>query len=358
MLSVLHINFKYITVLFCLFSLLGRAQNDSSDYKIESRFKAEYSPYFKFKKFQRGLDAEILTKRLDSLSTKKKSKWTREDSILFAKTNLLAGNTKLAEHYFSNTKIDPKYNFNDNVHDLMSIYIAKDFDKGIKKIKRNYPQIIQQSQIYFLKHIFECQDSIRKKNAWYKSEPNVLNFKIDSNLIHINKKDERFKNEIIIPLENATKILQILVLYIHEDDHVISRSFNEMGETLEKYVSLSQAYIAYSIARNYNKRDKQILQNIKDIKGKLVLKNYKIPNFRKYFPRTEEWRFDYDILKEKINNKTPIQTNLSPPVLRIKKNEPKISFPPEIIIPIGLLLFFILILLFLIKHYFSYGTYS
>ena len=347
MLSVLRINFLHITFLFSLFTFKAIAKSDSLDYKIESRYKTEYSPHFKFNSFQRGLDAKTLTLRLDELTAKKKSRWTRKDSLSFAKTNLLAGNTDLAEHYFSNLTIDPKKNFNDNIHDLMSIYIAKDFTKGKDKIKRNYPQTIQHSQIFFLKHIFDCQDSIKLNSNWYKTKPKVLNFVIDSNLTKISKTHDRFQNEIIAPLKNANKILEILVMYVHEDDHIISRSFNEMGEVLEKYVSLSQAYIAYSIARNYNKRDKEILQNIKDVKAKLVLKNYKIPNFRKYFPRIEEWRFDYEILKEKIINEKAEKPHTHSPNLRSEKIKAKTSFSPEIIVPIGLLVLFLLILLFL-----------
>lgn len=339
---------KTYLILFLSFGFLTNSQaieKDSSKYKIESKYKKEYSPYFNFSTFYRGEDAKVLTNRLDSLSLKEKSQWSRYDSLTFAKTNLLAGNTKLAEHYFSHLNIDPKDDYTENLHDLCAIYIAGNFDKGIDKINRNYPKIVQYSEMYFFKRIFDCQDSLKKNSSWYKSEPSVFQFKIDSNVVY-DKRKQRFQDDIIIPLNNATNILELLVFYIHEDDPVLARAFNDLGHVLEEHVSLSQAYIAYSIGRNYNKRDKEILENIKDVKGKLLTKNYKIPNFRKYFPRIEYWRFDYEILKEKIILKKNDTIPKHKPILRSEKVVRKTPFPPEIIIPVGLFRFFLIILIF------------
>jgi hypothetical protein len=321
-------------------------QDDTTKYKIESKYKAEYTPYFKFNTFFRGEDAQVLKIRLDSLSNKNKDNWTRNDSLSFAKTNLLAGNTKLAEHYFSNIVIDPKLNYEDNLHDLCAIYVSKDFSKGIGKIKRNYPRIIQYSEKFFLKNIFDAQDSLAQDPSWYKTNPTIFYLKIDTNLLFVEKNSDRFNNEVIIPLNKATSVLKLLVFYVHEDDPVIARSFNDIGVVLEKYVHLSQAYIAYSIGRSYNKRDKEILENIKRVKSKLVNKNYKIPNFRKYFPKIKQGRFDYEILKEKIilgKNDTIVKHK---PIVRAKEVKRKLPFPAGILIPIGLLFLFFIILFF------------
>jgi len=347
MLLVYRINI-YIILLFFVglnqSALAGHAA-DSAKYKIESKYKKEYTPYFKFETFYRGEKPSVIKKRLDSLSAKPKGLWKRKDSLLFAKTNLLAGNTHLAEHYFSNINIDPNKNLEDNLHDLASIYLAKDFHKGISKIKKNYPRIIQYSKIYFLKQIFEGQDSIAHNPNWYKTNPSIFKFKIDSNLVRVDKKDEHFKHDIIEPLNNATEVLHIMVYYIHDNDQIIARAFNDIGVVLEKYLSLYQAYIAYSIGRNYNKKDKEILQNIKNIKAKILLKNYKIPNFRKYFPRTEEGRFDYEILKEKIIQEQNDTIVFHDPILVKKQIKKEYPFPIDIIVPAGLLVLFLLILL-------------
>ena len=96
----------------------------------------------------------------------------------------------MAEHYFSHINIHPKRNYSDNLHDLSSIYVSKDFDKGIDKIKRNYPKIVQYSEMYFFKRIFDCQDSMKIDHSWYKSRPSVFNFNIDSNTVY-NKKENK-----------------------------------------------------------------------------------------------------------------------------------------------------------------------
>jgi len=347
MLLVYRINFYIALVLFVGLNYSAKAEHttDSTQYKIASKYKKEYSPYFKFETFYRGEKPSVIKNRLDSLSLKPKKKWKRKDSLLFAKTNLLAGNTHLAEHYFSHINIDPNKNFNDNLHDLASIYLAKDYHKGISKIKKNYPRIIQYSEIYFLKQIFDGQDSIKHNPNWYKTNPSIFKFKIDTNLVNSNKKDDRFKHDILDPLNNATKILRLMVYYIPDNDQIIARAFNDVGVVLEKYISLSQAYIAYSIGRNYNKKDKEVLQNVKAVKAKLLVKNYKIPNFRKYFPKTEKGRFDYEILKEKIIQEQNDSIVFHNPILVKKQIKKEYPFPVDIIVPVGLFVLFILILL-------------
>jgi hypothetical protein len=118
-----------------------------------------------------------------------------------------------------------------------------------------------------------------------------------------------------------------------------------MGQVLEYQVALTDAYIAYSIARHYNKWDKDILNNIKSVKSKLSSKKYKIPIFTKYFPLTEQWRFEYEVLKEKITlNEDTVVQELPP--LMLPPAEDPLPFPSQYIIIGGILLLFLFVLFF------------
>ncbi len=88
------------------------------------------------------------------------------------------------------------------------------------------------------------------------------------------------------------------------------------------------------------------MNSIKQVKGKLSLKKYKIPNFRKYFPKIKQWRFEYEVLKEKIypqHDTIPVE-NLP---LMVPVKEIELPFPAELIILTGIFLLFILVLFFL-----------
>ena len=279
-----------INIVLFVLSLSNISFGQSEDtivYKIKSSYKTEYSPYFKFNTFKRGELKYRLSERLDSLTSKSKRMWTRKDSFSFAQVNLLMGNYELAEYYFSHLDFNPNKHQNENYHHLISHYVYGDYKEGLEKINKIYPKTIKYSKVYFIKKMFEARLKLEADKNWFKKDSIVFNFVFDLTINRVKKSSDRFQNEVIAPLKNATYVLELFVLYIHENDPVIALAFNNVGEVLEEYVSLSQAYIAYSIGRQYNKRDKRILDNIKRVKAKLTTKHYRIPNFRKYFPKIE-----------------------------------------------------------------------
>jgi len=341
MLSVFHIKFSLL--FWFSMSLTTYAQTDSSAYKIKHSIRKEYSKYFKFEVFKRGLDNKLITDRLDSLSNKSKESWTKSDSLSFAQTNILAKNFELANHYYSNLSINPILEYNQNIDLLCLGYLSNNYKESIAKIETDYPDIKPYSELYYFKNIFAFQDSTEGKSNWYKSNQSVFIFNIDSN-VRVNRKNS---TEIITPIVNASTALKNLVFYINSDDQIISRAFRDIGNTLENHVSLTQAYIAYSIGRNYNKSDDQLIEDLKRIKSKLIKKNYSIPIFRRYFPKTKKGRFNYEILKEKIIKE---QNDTIPKYIPNFKSENKgiqIPFSIDFIMPIGFLVIFILLLLFL-----------
>ncbi len=321
---------------------------DTTAYKIKHFYKTEYSPYFKFNTFKRGELKYRLAERLDSLTSKSKRTWTRVDSFNFAQANLLMGNNELAEYYFNHLDVNPKKHQTENFHHLISHYVFGEYQEGLNKIYQLYPRVVTYSKIYFIKKMFEARTRLEKNKNWYKTDGDVFKFRFDPTIGNVKKNSNRFNNEVVIPLKNASYILETFVLYIHENDPVIACAFNNVGEVLEKYVSLSQAYIAYSIGRQYNKKDKKILENIKKVKAKLTKKHYRIPNFRKYFPKIEKGRFDYEILKEKIyEEQIDTITKHKPKLIEKKKDLIKLPFNKDYIVPIGLAVIFLMVLIFL-----------
>lgn len=324
-------------------SIATYAQSDSTDYKIKHTLKKEYSKYFKFDVFKRGLDNTIITNRLDSLSNKPKNEWTKKDSLSFAHTNILAGNYELAQHYYSNLSIHPTKDFKHNIDQICLGYLSKQYTENITKLETDYPNIKINSELYYFKKLFSFQDSALQKSNWYKSNQPVLVFNIDPNT-RVNSNNHK---EIITPLLNATSALKKLVFYVNDNDQIISRAFRNIGYTLENHVSLTQAYVAYNIGRNYNKSDKQLIEDLKRIKAKLINKNYTIPIFRRYFPKIKKGRFNYEILKEKIIKEQNDTIPKFTPNFKSEDKSIELPFSVDSIIPLGFLIIFIMLLLFL-----------
>ena len=339
------IRFSVILIFVQLFAFISFGQNDSIGY-VKSPYHKEATPYFKFGQFKRGFSNEILKQELDSLEAKPRKLWSREDSLHFAQVSLQTGNIELSEFYFDrldvdfNTEADYWYNH------LVIHFKLEEFDEGISLIRKSSPMIFQFSKVYFYLKIFEAKQKNTEDPKWYKSNT-VLDWDVDTSLFSIDKDSEEFQEELITPLHNLESVLKRLIAYVHEEDPIISRSCLEMGIIIENHLSLSQAYVSMSLGRHYNKWDKDLLAQLKRVKGKMTEKKLKIPNFRKYFPRIEYWRFDYEVLKEKVISAKNDTLEYAKPKTMKPKVDPLLNFPSQYIIIGGILLFFILILLIL-----------
>lgn len=307
------------------------------------KYDREYNPYFKFNKFNRGTKQDILKSQLDKLEEVPKTEWQYKDSLKFAEISLQTGNLELCTHYYE-ALLERGHDDHDLMHHfLIATYMTEDYKTGEHIVNEHLHAPRVYSEDYFFERIFAAKDSLSHNDSVPKY---VLGIWSD-HLVKLKKGSKAYYSRIIEPLKNARAVLEYYVMYIHEDDAIIARCFNEMGYILEHTVSLNQAYIAYSIARTYNKKDSEVLDNFKRIKAKHVKKNYNTPHFRKYFPRIEFWRFDYEILKEKIIIEKNDTIPKFAPNLVGETHQIKTPFPKDMIFPVGILLIILLIIFFL-----------
>ena len=343
--SLRHIKF---TIIALIVTLSSYSQSSVSNKEfIDSPYRSEHNPWFEFKVYKRGYKNEPLKLTLDSLEQKSRKYWSRPDSLIFAQISYKTGNLELAGYYFDNLKVSYQ---NENEfwwNRVMVQYFNREYNSCIATITSAEPGVLERSKIYFLKKLCQANLSNLGDSKWTKTHK-ILDWEVDSSLLNIDKDSPEFHEKIIVPLENLSFVLQAAVRHIHAEDKVIARACFEMGLILEGFVSPTQAYIAMSLGRHYDKWDKEILENIKRVKATIIQKKYRIPNFRKYFPRIEYWRFDYQMLKEKIIYQQQDTTSLNKPVLmRQKQNETKSTFPSQLIFLSGLVLLFLALLFFL-----------
>ncbi len=331
---------QHITrIFFCLFGLLIFSNHTSAQTFQMERYDTEYSPYFKFRFFKRGEKSEIIRQELDKLEQIDKVNWTFDDSLKFAEISLKTGNTELAKYYTDHLSSHNPVNWSLLKLSVIICYTQKDIPRTKQLVDMHFKDARFQSEDYFLKKILLSIDP--DENA---DQPilGIWNEKLTT----LRKGSAAYKEKIISPITNARNALEFYVFYIHENDPRLANCFNELGLVLQNKVSLNQAYIAYSIARTYNKKDADILENVKRIKAKHIKRNYNTPNFRKYFPRIEYWRFDYEILKEKIISEKNDTIPKFTPNLVGPTNLIETPFPKDVIIPVGFIILIILILIF------------
>jgi hypothetical protein len=338
-----------IRIVFLIISLTScfgiNAQTDTLEY-IKSPYRAEYTPYFKLNTFKRGFSNDSLKIALDTLESHPRTSWSRYDSLQFAQISLQTGNLALSRYYFDQLNVD-YHDENDFWYDVLMIhYLKGDYKGGIDLIRHDSPMIIEHSKLYFFEKILLAKIEQEKDSKWYKSNQ-IFNWEVDSSLNSLEKDGEEFNTGVIQPLRNLEFVIDKIVAFVHEDDPVLANACREMGHIIQGHLSLTQAYIAYSLGRHYNKWDKELLADLKDVKAQMTQKKYKIPNFRKYFPRIEYWRFDYQMLKEQIIvAKNDTNVYVQPQTMK-PEEEPMIKFPTQLIVIGGLILFMVLIAILL-----------
>ena len=328
-----------------LLSGASYAQNDTIRY-VKSPYRAEYTPHFALGKFKRGFSNDSLKMSLDSLETKPRTMWSRHDSLQFAQISLKTGNKILSQYYYDHLKPDVDKEFDYWSDQLIIFYLNKAYLRASNFITKESPMILEFSKIYFFKQIFEAQIAQSKDDKWYKTH-SVLNWETDSTLLDLERESPEFMEKVTYPLKNLESVLQKLISYVHEEDAIIASCCQEMGHQIEFYFNFTHAYLAYSLGRHYNKRDKDLLDDLKSVKAKMTERKYKIPNFRKYFPRIEYWRFEYKMLKEKVMfEKNDTTTYVTPNTMKPEK-EPLITFPHQLIVIGGIFVFIVILSLIL-----------
>ena len=340
------IKILFFAVIFsCSFQVNG--QGNDSIVRAPSPYRSEYNPWFEFKTFKRGFSKDSLLLVLNDLESKDRKEWSRLDSLDFARTSLRTGKTELASYYFNNLKVD--YNSESAFwwDQMMITILQKNYEAGIEEIHKSSPGILEFSKLYFLDRILLSYLQEKKTPKWYK-ENSILKWEVDSTILNMDKRSVAFRQKVIDPLKNLEFVLKQIIHYVHEEDPVIAKACTEMAAILETHISITQSYISYSLGRHYNKWDKEILNKIKAVKAQLTKNKYKIPIFRRYFPKVQLWEIEhailddakYSFLKEEVVNERPS-------LMKPKKDKPlQVPFPVELILIGGLLLLFILVALF------------
>ena len=335
----------------------GQTEPDKKD---EKRYKPNpYKPlksepyqFFKFKKFKRHFDLKGIDASLDSLEKKSPSDWSLQDSL-----RLLSNLAKIKD-YDQSYEIYNKIGENRVViydyelaKDLIYTFKNKDRpDLSLKVIDVCLDSAFIDTLSYeFMSAIHQARLNEAVDWRWLLDN-SILEFPTDTILPYRKKNDAFYTDSILLPLEKLDAILKDEVLYTPKNDPIISEVFYEIGFYLEHVGSNTQAYIAYSLGKLYNRSNNKTSKRIRIVKDRLISKKYRIPGVRKYFPKYEKGRFNYELLKKKILEEQldTIPQQPLPTMQPVVKKDLAPKFP-KILLLIGALFLVLIFVLFFVK---------
>ena len=332
-----------LTIFYTLLLLLVFAQSNH----VVNYPKKQYTPNFKFKPFTRDLNASLeLDKKIRALEKKKVRQWNAYDSIVYGYELNLLNEPEKAYFYIKGKQIDTLRDLND-LHLLQEIMFKNsDFKtlSALLKIEIEHYPITKEITAFRLKLSETLEKNLHQE--WNSKKDTLFPFLYDDVYFSYNKNKIQRKTIVIPIAEQLDKALRYYVKYAQRNSNqIISKAYEEFGDFLNSHFYGSNAYIAYSVSRYYNKKNGSVSKKIKYLKEELEAKNYLIPSFRKLFKNIQPGRFDYAVLKEKaLEEKEHTALRSNAPKVESNDYIPKMS--ASLLIVIGLAVLLILTLLF------------
>lgn len=231
---------------------------------------------------------------IKQLESKKRAEWNQKDSLFYAYELTYLGNYDKALLYFLGVKTD-------TIREKQGTQLLQLTLRKTKRYDRLRDVIIQSSDA---KKVIELRlrlITVRQfveDRTWNFQDSLIFPFLKDSTHYQAVSNLDYLKNQ-LLPLANDLKAaLEYDVLLSDVRDPILSSAFKEYGDFLTKYAYASSAYIAYSIARHYDKRNSTLAKTLRESKRRLDNENYLIPSIREVFGKIRTDYYDFKTYSE------------------------------------------------------------
>lgn len=254
----------------------------------------ENTKYFTFRKFDRQpIPPEFIERNIKQLKKSSFENWTAIDSLYYAYELTYLKNYDHALSYFNKLNTDTLTN--NTLVELYHLTLRKTgrFQTLVNSID-NLIQL-QPKKIKVLK--------IRKRLAEVRLYKRDLDWNLDSKVIFSNLDDSIYHNfkpfspavlkKTIPKVKAYDAALRIDTRYSDDTDRVLSKAYEEFGDFLYNSFYASNAYIAYSIARHFDRKNNRIVKKIKKTKERLNKENHLYPSFISLFPKIDDKNTSY-----------------------------------------------------------------
>ncbi|MCC5923956.1 MAG: hypothetical protein JJT77_09225 [Crocinitomicaceae bacterium] len=248
----------------------------------------EPTPLFYFNPFERQPKIPYeLEKAWQNLVKKKPINWNNNDSLAYAFELVYLQRFEHALFYFQ--RLDLSSIENINILELYHFMLKK--NKRFEKLLDSYS--VAKSMFPELKNVFEIRMQIadtrilHQERIWNIQKDHIFPELIDTTSLDLLAANSNYKihPKLIEIAEQFDQALRYEILYCDETDKIISQAYIEYATFLHRYLYASNAYIAFNIARHFDKRNGQIPKRIKAIKKELEENNYLIPSFTVLFKK-------------------------------------------------------------------------
>lgn len=310
----------------------------------------EHRPYYQLKEYPRGYDKDSMEMALNELLNKPAKSWKNKDSLDYLFTLIAIQEfDKAFEYYKKFKKVNPRSA--DEFHLIQYLFSFKRmFDKThnwLEREKREYPDSKDVINIRIRLH--DAEEQIITGN-W--SEDSVI-FPVlfSDEWQNIKKGTEPYLTQTIPMIERFDLALRDETKFEFQSNRALAISFYEYGIFLEKNLSTSDAFIALSIARYYDKFNAKITEKYREIRSLMNKRNLIFPSMRELFPKQNKGIFNIENIKKRRQEERDSisQIDQQPMTLQmqdVKKTDFLTGKMAALIILIGLTLLLLFVAIF------------
>lgn len=279
----------HITLTIC-FPLLMVGQNT-----LPIPPKPEKTTHFTFKQFIRQPELpEFITQGLTNIQQKNVRDWSKSDSLFYAYELALLNKFKHALSYFNKLDIDTLRNRTSL--DLYQLTLRKTnrFQTLLKSLKREKEHDLLKADRNALNYRIRLAE-VRLYNRdrdWNLDKNHVFPRLLDST--QYENDYNNINHKAVYTSEEVDQALRHQLLYTEGTDKILSKAYEEFGDFLKKNMYLSNAYIAYSISKHFNRRKNSISKKLKQVKRELDDQKLLFPSFSSLFPKIIESKYKYN----------------------------------------------------------------
>lgn len=259
----------------------------------------ETRPYFQIERYPEGFDKDSMLLIYNELNSQQKIKWKRKDSLDFVFA--LAAIEEFDEGNVLKKRIR---NFRPrNLEELHLTQYLYSYKRHYDRVrfwldyeKENFPESAK--HIPFRQRIHDAEEMILPRK-WSTEDSLIFpEFKV-SKWKAVSKGSEVYVNELIPLVELVDQALRDETKYEFSSNVALALAFYEFAVFLQKHVSTTDALIAISVAKYYDRFNADINDKYRELRTAMNEKRLIFPSMRYLFPKQSKGFFNAESIKQR-----------------------------------------------------------
>jgi hypothetical protein len=311
----------------------------------------EHRPYHQLQEYPRGYNKDSMLLALDVLLNKPARTWSNTDSLDYLFTLIAIEEFDSAlENFNSFRRVNPRNM--DEFHLIQFMFSYKRvFDKAFQWLDREKKEFPESKDIIDIRIRLHKVEEMIIKGTWHDEDSIMFPMLQEQKWDKIRKGSEDYLS-ITIPLIRKMDIaLRDETKFEFNVNRALAIAFFEFGIFLEKHLSTTDAFIALSIARYYDKFNTQINEKYREVRSLMNKRKFIFPSMREIFPKQNKGIFNIENIKKRrqAEQDSIVQSTREPIGLQLDPNQKKSIISDQfgsLVIFTGLILLLIYVAVF------------